>query len=168
MNFHTECWFLTLEAHHLSVVPCIRRYQRRLRVLKDLQRAVEELEKTQAAWSSNPAISFRNKELLKKYKAQIKVPPIYNELAYLRQEASYDFSFPHPTSSLPKRVSKSKMCADGGLLDRNLFQRCVTFYSSVSEFLLQAMTMKSDSISPKISISPLDKSVSVVRPAHSR
>lgn len=46
-NFHTECWFLTLQAHHLSVLPCIRRYQRRLRALRELQKATDELERTQ-------------------------------------------------------------------------------------------------------------------------
>ena len=33
-NFHTECWHLTLFAHHLSILPCIRRYQRRLRAIR--------------------------------------------------------------------------------------------------------------------------------------
>ena len=33
-NFHTECWHLTLLAHHLSILPCIRRYQRRLRAIR--------------------------------------------------------------------------------------------------------------------------------------
>ena len=33
-KFTTECWYLTLYAHHLSVMPCIRRYQRRLRAIR--------------------------------------------------------------------------------------------------------------------------------------
>ena len=36
-NFHTECWHLTLLAHHLSILPCIRRYQRRLRAIRYLK-----------------------------------------------------------------------------------------------------------------------------------
>ncbi len=75
-NFHTECWYLTLQAHHLSVVPCIRRYQRRLRALRELQKMVDELEKTQAQWSANPGMASRNKILLKRYKAQLKVLPL--------------------------------------------------------------------------------------------
>ena len=33
-KFTTECWYLTLYAHHLSILPCIRRYQRRLRAIR--------------------------------------------------------------------------------------------------------------------------------------
>ncbi len=54
-NFHTECWYLTLQAHHLSVLPCIRRYQRRLRALRELQKMVEELERTQVKWRNSIA-----------------------------------------------------------------------------------------------------------------
>ena len=31
VNFHTECWYMTLYAHHLSIMPTIRKYQRRAR-----------------------------------------------------------------------------------------------------------------------------------------
>ena len=40
-NFHTECWHLTLLAHHLSILPCIRRYQRRLRAIRYVEVVVE-------------------------------------------------------------------------------------------------------------------------------
>jgi ubiquitin conjugation factor E4 B len=46
----------------------------------------------------------------------------------------------------PQKLSKSKACADTGLLDSNLFQRCLQFFSSVAEFLL--LTMQ-DRISPE-------------------
>ena len=41
-KFSTECWFLTLQAHHLSVLPCIRRYQRRLRALRDVDGMIQQ------------------------------------------------------------------------------------------------------------------------------
>ena len=41
--------------------------------------------------------------------------------------------------SQAKKLSKSKQCSDIGLLDRNLFQRCLQFYASVAEFLILAM-----------------------------
>ena len=47
-NFHTECWHLTLLAHHLSILPCIRRYQRRLRAIREIHKMIEELEKTES------------------------------------------------------------------------------------------------------------------------
>ena len=33
-KFPTECWFLTLQAHHIAMLPCIRRYQRQKFLLK--------------------------------------------------------------------------------------------------------------------------------------
>ena len=33
-KFPTECWYLALQAHHLAILPCIRRYQRRTRALR--------------------------------------------------------------------------------------------------------------------------------------
>lgn len=36
-KFPTECYFLTLHCHHLSVLPISRKYQRRLRATRDLQ-----------------------------------------------------------------------------------------------------------------------------------
>ena len=40
-KFTTECWYLTLQAHHISILPCVRRYQRRLRALRELQKMIE-------------------------------------------------------------------------------------------------------------------------------
>ena len=70
-NFPTECWWLTLYAHHVAVLPIIRRYQRRLRALRDLQKMVEELEKTEHAWKNHPSAN-QNRKMLKKWKHQIK------------------------------------------------------------------------------------------------
>ena len=39
-TFHTECWYLTLHCHHLSVLPATRKYQHRLRAIRDYQRLV--------------------------------------------------------------------------------------------------------------------------------
>lgn len=111
-KFTTECWYLTLQAHHISILPCIRRYQRRLRALRELQKLIEEMEKTEPAWKGRPAVAAKNRHMLKKWKAQVKV------------------------------LCKSKLCADVGLLDRNLFQRCLQFYAQVSRFLLIAMVSK--------------------------
>lgn len=107
-KFTTECWYLTLYAHHLAILPCIRRYQRRLRAIRELIKMVEELEKTEPTWRHIPTAG-RNKQLLKKWKSQL------------------------------KKLNKSKHCADVGLLDQYLFQRCFQFYSSVTEFLFMAL-----------------------------
>lgn len=39
-----------------------------------------------------------------------------------------------------RHIHRSKACADAGLLDKNLIRRSLTFYTTVSEFLLSMMT----------------------------
>lgn len=70
-KFPTECYFLTLHAHHLSVAPVARKYQRRLRELRDLQRMVDEMELNESHWAALPA-AHRNRLLLKRWKSQVK------------------------------------------------------------------------------------------------
>lgn len=71
-KFPTECFFLTLHCHHISIVPATRRYQQRLRAIRDVSRMVEDLENTEPIWSKLPNAA-RNKELLKKWKSQVQV-----------------------------------------------------------------------------------------------
>ena len=52
-------------------MPAIRRYQRKLRALRELQKMVEELEKTEPQWSVSMHAG-RNRSLLKRYKSQLK------------------------------------------------------------------------------------------------
>ena len=62
---------MTLEMHHSGLLPSCRRYQRRLRVIRELQRAVEEVEATEDQWKSTP-VAQRNRSLIQKWKDQIK------------------------------------------------------------------------------------------------
>jgi len=105
-NFQTECWFLTLQAHHVGVLPVVRRYLRRVRALKELQKAVDELEKSENVWRNLPSAQ-QNRTLLKRWKQQI------------------------------KKQSKSRACADVGLMCESLFSRCLQFYGSVGEHILR-------------------------------
>uniref|UniRef100_A0A672M416 Ubiquitin conjugation factor E4 B n=1 Tax=Sinocyclocheilus grahami TaxID=75366 RepID=A0A672M416_SINGR len=70
-KFPTECFFLTLHAHHLSILPCCRRYIRRLRAIRDLNRTVEELKNSENQWKDSPLAS-RHREMLKRCKTQLK------------------------------------------------------------------------------------------------
>ncbi|XP_073731483.1 ubiquitin conjugation factor E4 B isoform X2 [Misgurnus anguillicaudatus] len=70
-KFPTECFFLTLHAHHLSILPCCRRYIRRLRAIRDLNRSVEELKNSENQWKDSP-LAGRHREMLKRCKAQLK------------------------------------------------------------------------------------------------
>ncbi|MPC17927.1 Ubiquitin conjugation factor E4 B [Portunus trituberculatus] len=72
VNFHSQCWFLTLHAHHLGVLPVMRKYTRRIRAIRDLQKMVEEIESTESQWGSL-SVASKQRELLKKWKAQLKV-----------------------------------------------------------------------------------------------
>lgn len=48
----SQCWFFTLQAHHVGIMPAIQRYHKRLRAIKELQRMVDELNATKATWRS--------------------------------------------------------------------------------------------------------------------
>lgn len=72
-NFHTECWFLTLMAHHLSIVPALKKYHRRIRMIGDLERSIQNLEATRSQWISDPSLSSRNNDLQRKRKYAFKV-----------------------------------------------------------------------------------------------
>ncbi|KAG0713085.1 Ubiquitin conjugation factor E4 B [Chionoecetes opilio] len=109
VNFHSQCWFLTLHAHHLGVLPVMRKYTRRIRAIRDLQKMVEEIESTESQWGSL-SVASKQRELLKKWKAQL------------------------------KKLNKSKICADAGLLDEKLLERCLHFYSGVAHTILRALT----------------------------
>ncbi|KAK3547102.1 hypothetical protein QTP86_011769 [Hemibagrus guttatus] len=70
-KFPTECFFLTLHAHHLSILPGCRRYIRRLRAIRDLNRTVEELKNSEGQWKDSP-LATRHREMLKRCKTQLK------------------------------------------------------------------------------------------------
>lgn len=108
-KFSSTCWFLTLHCTHLSLLPALAKYQRRVRSLRDLQKLVDELSSTEETWRGT-VIARRNKDFLKRWKHQI------------------------------KKLSRSKACADAGLLDKNLMKKSAVFYMSVAEYLLRVMT----------------------------
>ncbi|KAG7159189.1 Ubiquitin conjugation factor E4 B-like 3, partial [Homarus americanus] len=85
VNFHSQCWFLTLHAHHLGVLPVMRKYTRRIRAIRDLQKM---------------------------------------------------------------KLNKSKLCADAGLLDENLLERCIHFYAGVAQIILRALTGGPTTLAP--------------------
>ncbi|XP_061689956.1 ubiquitin conjugation factor E4 B isoform X2 [Syngnathoides biaculeatus] len=70
-KFPTECFFLTLHTHHLSILPGCRRYIRRLRAIRELNRTVEELKNSEAQWKDSP-LANRHREMLKRCKTQLK------------------------------------------------------------------------------------------------
>ncbi|XP_066297718.1 ubiquitin conjugation factor E4 B-like [Branchiostoma lanceolatum] len=70
-KFPTECFFLTLHCHHLALLPACRNYMRRARAIRDLQRALEELQAQEPLWRNLPTAN-RHRETLKRWKAQQK------------------------------------------------------------------------------------------------
>ncbi|XP_063292680.1 ubiquitin conjugation factor E4 B isoform X3 [Pelobates fuscus] len=70
-KFPTECFFLTLHAHHLAILPSCRRYIRRLRAIRELNRTVEELKNNETQWKDSP-LAVRHREMLKRCKTQLK------------------------------------------------------------------------------------------------
>lgn len=70
-KFPTECFFLTLHTHHLAILPSCRRYIRRLRAIRELNRTVEELKNNESQWKDSP-LAARHREMLKRCKTQLK------------------------------------------------------------------------------------------------
>lgn len=70
-NFQTQCWFLTLHAHHIAIMPAIQRYSRRLRAIKEFQRLVNELNATKSQWEFTQ-YAARNKQMQAKWTQQMK------------------------------------------------------------------------------------------------
>nr|KAF6472833.1 ubiquitination factor E4B [Molossus molossus] len=58
-KFPTECFFLTLHAHHLSILPSCRRYIRRLWAIRELNRTVEDLKNNESQWKDSPLLLLR-------------------------------------------------------------------------------------------------------------
>ncbi|XP_052356461.1 LOW QUALITY PROTEIN: ubiquitin conjugation factor E4 B-like [Oncorhynchus keta] len=73
-KFPTECFFLTLHTHHLSILPGCRRYIRRLRAIRELNRTVEELKSSESQWKDS-LLASRHREMLKRCKIQLKAHP---------------------------------------------------------------------------------------------
>lgn len=71
VKFPTECLFLTLQCQHLGLAPALRRYARRLRAVRDLQRMAQEMAAARPLWESLPS-ARRNRMLVRKWKAQAK------------------------------------------------------------------------------------------------
>ncbi|KAH9514136.1 Ubiquitin conjugation factor E4 B [Bulinus truncatus] len=105
-KFSTECFFLTLHCHHLSILPVTRKYQRRLRAIRDLHRLISEMEAAEPQWKNLPT-AHRSREQLKKWKSQY------------------------------QRLQKSKMCADAGVLDKDMLLRCLSFYTRTADLLMR-------------------------------
>jgi ubiquitin conjugation factor E4 B len=70
-NFSTICWFLTLHCHHLSLLPALQKYQRRIRAIRDLQKLLDETVAAEAQWRNTP-FAHRNKQFIKRWKQQLK------------------------------------------------------------------------------------------------
>ena len=71
-NFNTECFFMTIHAFHISLLPCCRKCLRRGRILRDMSRMLDELRAQESTWKNLP-IAERNKAVIKKWSDQIKV-----------------------------------------------------------------------------------------------
>ncbi|CAH4029952.1 ubiquitin conjugation factor E4 B [Pieris brassicae] len=112
-KFQTICWFLTLHMHHVALIPALHTHQRRIRAFRDLQKVIEELMAAEPQWR-NSFTAVRNRELLRRWKRQI------------------------------KRLHRSKQCAETALLDPELMRRGVQFYSSVCALLVKQLDAARD------------------------
>jgi len=71
-KFTTICWFLTIQAHHIALIPAISTYTRLLRHIRELQKMIGELAATESIWSQT-GNADRNRRLVKRWKNDLKV-----------------------------------------------------------------------------------------------
>lgn len=69
-KFATECFFLCVHCHHLSVIPMTRKYQRLVRAIRELQHVADEVEKSETQWRGQ-VDEQRNRLLLGRWRSQI-------------------------------------------------------------------------------------------------
>ena len=69
-KFATDCFFLCIHCHHLSVIPMARKYQRLIRAIRELQRVVEELERSEPQWRGQRE-ERPNRMLLERWRSQV-------------------------------------------------------------------------------------------------
>lgn len=108
-KFSTQCFFLTLQCHHISVIPCLRKYSRRIRAVRELTRFADELSQSESMLAHIPALAQRHQETVKKYKEQI------------------------------RRLNKAKICAEAGLIDERFLGRTLQFYNQFIGLLLKSI-----------------------------
>ncbi|KAI7697293.1 Ubiquitin conjugation factor E4 B [Sarcoptes scabiei] len=75
ITFSTQCFFQTLYAHHLSVIPCIRKHIRRLRAIRELNRFIETNSELMESFRLNQAVRNRlrrcKEQMLKFHKSKL-------------------------------------------------------------------------------------------------
>lgn len=108
-KFNTECFFLCLDCHHLSIISCIRKYYRRKRTIAEYNRIADELSAIEATWENNPIDARRNRLAIKRWREQA------------------------------RKLAKAKVCADAAILDQQLLAHCLSFYSMVMKLLLKSV-----------------------------
>ncbi|XP_017859364.1 PREDICTED: ubiquitin conjugation factor E4 B [Drosophila arizonae] len=71
VNFQTQCWFLTLQSHHLGYLPAIQRYRQKVRAIKELQKLIDELDRTKPHWV-NSRYANRNNQFKERWEKQLR------------------------------------------------------------------------------------------------
>ncbi|XP_028966610.1 ubiquitin conjugation factor E4 B [Galendromus occidentalis] len=125
VRFSTECMFFAIYSHHLGIISSTQRYIRRLRFIRDLGRAVEELENTRNSWLAVQNLAVQNQRTIAKWKAQI------------------------------RKLIVSKNAAEIVLFDRQLVQDSLDFYCSKAEMMLRVLGVHLGECSEIPPVSPL-------------
>ncbi|XP_067945570.1 ubiquitin conjugation factor E4 B-like [Watersipora subatra] len=106
-KFPTECFFFTLRCISLSIIPNIRKYRRRIRVIRELASLLKDLEKSRDSWQSNAALKYRNERQMQRWNEQL------------------------------ANFKRAQLCSDTSVLDPDILSRTIRFYGLSSLFLLQ-------------------------------
>lgn len=106
IRFPTECFFLTVQCQHMAFLPALQRHVRRMSTLQELERLIEETQKSENLWSAHPVHGPRNRERLKAWR------------------------------SAAKKLKKSRYCGEATLFDETLLQDAFAFAVKQFEFMI--------------------------------
>jgi ubiquitin conjugation factor E4 B len=108
-KFNTQCFFLTLHCQHIALIPCLRKYSRRIRVMREYSRINDDLILTEPSWRNHSRSAFINRRFIKRWR------------------------------DTSKKLAKAKACADAALIDPNLLCTTLEFCVAHVKFMLKTL-----------------------------
>lgn len=127
-KFNTQCFFMTLHCQHIALIPCLRKYSRRIRVMREYSRINEDLVSTESSWRNNSRVAYINRRFIKRWR------------------------------DTSKKLAKAKACADAALIDPNLLWATLEFCVAHVKFMLRLLkrpVASEDPFHPEYNASPL-------------
>eukprot|EP00118_Oscarella_pearsei_P007300 m.35145 g.35145 ORF g.35145 m.35145 type:complete len:1030 (+) comp32071_c0_seq3:19-3108(+) len=108
VKFATECFYLTVAAHHVALIPTLKYYEAKLKEMRRVMRILRETEKMEA--ESRDGASGQHQQDIQRRKALL--------------------------SDRLEALKRERACMEVAVMDADLLTNSLRFFSSVAEWLL--------------------------------